>query len=488
MSKRSPSVLMVTPEAAPFARSGGLGDVAGALPGALQSLGVRTSVIMPFYRSVSESGLNAPLLMDSLPVSHGTGTLEAGLRMFCAENGATFYFLDREDLYDRPNLYGRSGSDYYDNLERFSFLCHGALAASSALGLRPDIIHCHDWQTALVPVLLSGKTLSLQGFKKTRTVFTIHNIGYQGVFPPVRLPATGLPPEEFFHMWGLEYWGKINLMKGGIVYSDAVTTVSPSYALEIQTPEFGMGLEGVLSSRSSSLHGILNGVDYRIWNPAEDPHISANYSAGDTGGKMACKRDLIDRCGLEPSSMDRPVLGMVSRLDRQKGLDLVIETVDSLVGLGTSLVILGTGDKSILDQLEKTASRLPGKVALIAGFDDGMAHRIIAGSDIFLVPSRYEPCGLTQIYALKYGTIPVVRAVGGLEDTILDAGPGGGPGTGFKFKSFEAGAFLGAVKRAIKKFNRPRAWRRIVTASMEADFSWGRSAAKYLALYRSLTG
>lgn len=486
MDERKLSVLTVTSEAAPFARTGGLGDVAGALPGALRALGARMSVIMPFYRSIRETGIEAPTVIERLPVPLGADILYAGLRKHETEDGVTVYFLDREDLYDRPNLYGGAGGDYYDNPERFSFFCRGALTAASVLDLRPDVIHCHDWQAALIAPLLAGPHRSTTGLQRSRTVLTIHNIGYQGIYPAGRFPVTGLSAGEFFHMEGLEYWGNMNLLKGGIVYSDAATTVSPSYALEIQTPEFGMGLEDVLRARSASMRGILNGVDYRIWNPAADPSIAARYSPADMSGKAECKRDLLARSGLDASSADRPVLGIVSRLDRQKGLDLVVEAVDSLINLGTSLVILGAGDPAIQLRLEASAARLPGRVAVFVGFDDEMAHRIIAGSDMLLVPSRYEPCGLTQIYALKYGTVPVVRSVGGLKDTVVDAGEAGGRGTGFKFRNFNLPSFMDAVKRAVKTFEKPEAMRRVVTAAMNADFSWNRSAGEYLALYRDI--
>lgn len=488
MPERKMSVLMVVPEAAPFARTGGLGDVAGALPGALQNLGVRVSMVMPFYRSVRKPGTKTSIVIERLPVTAGSLTLEVSVGKLQTEDGVDVYFLDREDLYDRPNLYGSALGDYYDNLERFSVFCHGVLTAASALDLDPDIIHCHDWQASLVAPLLAGPYRKSSGLQASRSLLTIHNIGYQGIYPSEKFGATGLSPGVFFQPEGLEYWGSVNLLKGGIVYADAVTTVSPSYAREIQTAEFGMGLEGVLRNRSESLYGILNGVDYRVWNPASDPLIEAQYHAGDMGGKTACKRDLIARSGLDQTALDGPVLGLVSRLDRQKGLDLVVGAAESLLKLGASLVILGTGDRAIQTALEEAAARMPGRMAVIAGFDDEMAHRIIAGSDILLVPSRYEPCGLTQIYALKYGTVPVVRAVGGLEDTVVDADGSSVPGTGFKFKDYNIPSFVKTVERAVKAFKRKEIWASVVDDGMAADFSWKRSAGLYFDLYRDMAG
>jgi starch synthase len=485
MDDRKFSVLMVTPEAAPFARTGGLGDVAGSLPAVLSSKGVKTSVILPYYRCIRESGIQAPPVLEELPVPLGVDILNASVRKARTPDGVDVYFLEREDLYDRPNLYSCHAGDYYDNLQRFSFFCHAALSSAVALDLRPDIIHCHDWQASLTAPLLAGPYRQARSLTKTRCVFTIHNIGYQGIFPPETLPLTGLSKETHFHVEGLEYWGGINLMKGGIVYADAVTTVSPSYATEIQTPEFGMGLEGVLRKRSGSLKGILNGVDYRVWDPAVDPLIPANYSEADTGGKIECKRSLIASSGLE-SSLHRPVIGIVSRLDRQKGLDLVAEAADSLLGLDTALVILGTGDREIQNRLEQAAARSPGRMAFTAAFNDQLAHRIIAGADILLVPSLYEPCGLTQIYALKYGTVPVVRSVGGLEDTVIDVDDSPSPRNGFKFRHHDVSSMLNAVQRAINTFNQFEEWQKIVGAAMASDFSWGKSADQYLELYHAL--
>ncbi len=485
MDDKNLSVVMVTPEAAPFARTGGLGDVAGSLPAALSSRGLRTAVIMPYYQCIRESGIKAPVVVNGLSISLGADILVASVRKTRTPDGVDVYFLEREDLYDRPNLYSCPAGDYYDNLQRFSFFCHAVLKTAVELDLRPDIIHCHDWQASLVAPLLAGPYRNVKGLNNSRCIFTIHNIGYQGIFTGESLPVTGLSKETFFQVEGLEYWGKINLMKGGIVYSDAVTTVSPSYALEIQTPRFGMGLEGVLRKRSGSLRGILNGIDYRVWNPAIDPLIPANYSAADMNGKLECKRSLMASSGLE-SSLNRPLIGIVSRLDRQKGLDLVAEAVDSLLELDTALVILGTGDREIQDRLEHAAARMPRRMAFTATFNDELAHRIIAGSDILLVPSLYEPCGLTQIYALKYGTVPVVCAVGGLEDTIIDAGDFQNCGNGFKFKQHDAPSLLNAVKRAVEVFDQPKEWQKIVATAMASDFSWNKSAEQYLALYHAM--
>lgn len=317
-------------------------------------------------------------------------------------------------------------------------------------------------------------------------MFTIHNLGYQGIFPEEKLPLTGLSREAFFHPDGLEFWGDISLLKAGIVYSDAVTTVSPTYAKEIQTPEYGVRMEGVLRDRRDFLHGILNGVDYRLWDPATDVHLPAHYSPGKMGGKTLCKQSLMEEMGVYTSLKDRPLLGMISRLDAQKGLDLLVDNLDEVLEPDVGLVVLGSGDERIQEALQETAERHAGRVGLSIGFDEPLAHRIMAGVDIFLIPSRYEPCGLTQMYALKYGTVPVVRATGGLEDTIVPFDPQTGAGNGFKFGPYDSQAFLTAIQEAVNLFEDSESWNKLVRNGMKADFSWDRSAQSYLELYQSI--
>ena len=480
-------VLFLSPEAVPFAKTGGLADVAGALPEALKRLGADVRMALPFYRIMRERDSQTRPLLKDLKISLGTETLAANVLGTQTEGGVPVSLIEREDLYDRPNLYGTPEGDYYDNLERFTFFAHAALKTAEALSFKPDVIHCHDWQTGLVPALMKGPYGATPFFRGTPTVFTIHNIGYQGLFQAQKIALTGLSSQQFFHMEGLEYYGRISLLKAGIVYSDAVTTVSPTYAREIQTPEYGKGMDGILRHRRTSLRGILNGVDYQLWNPSRDTLIPANYSTQKMAGKPQCKEALIHEMALNESLETKPLLGMISRLDSQKGLDLLVQILDDILALDVGLVLLGSGDDRIQRAIHKAAKSNRGRVGLKIGFDEPLAHRIMAGADIFLVPSRYEPCGLTQMYALKYGTVPVVRATGGLDDTILQFDPRTGKGNGFKFKPYEAAAFLEAVRGAAELFLDPKAWKKVMANGMKADFSWERSAQSYLELYESLT-
>jgi starch synthase len=479
-------VLFLSPEAVPFAKTGGLADVAGALPNALRHLGAEVEVMLPFYRVVREGKLQVSPLLKDLAVPFGNSELTAQVLGAKTEAGLSVYFIEREDLYDRPNLYGTPLGDYYDNLERFTFFARAALETATTLSLKPDVIHCHDWQTGLVPALLQGPYRDSTSLGAPATVFTIHNLGYPGLFPAEKLSLTGLSKNAYFHPEGLEYYGKISLLKAGIVYSDAITTVSPAYAKEIQTAEYGMGMEGILRHRREHLQGILNGVDYSLWDPSQDPHIPAHYSPRKMAGKKGCKQALIQEMGLNPALAKRPVLGMVSRLDVQKGLDLLAQIIDDILSLDVGLVILGSGDEQIQQAIQQAAQRHPGRISFKIGFDEPLAHRIMAGADIFLIPSRYEPCGLTQMYALKYGTVPVVRATGGLDDTIVQFISRTGRGNGFKFHQYKAAAFLQAIRKTVALFTDLKAWKRLMANGMKADFSWEQSARKYLELYKSL--
>jgi starch synthase len=481
-------VLFLSPEVVPFAKTGGLADVAGALPGALKRLGADVRLVLPLYRMVREKDLDMRSVLEDLKVPIGNEKLTANILESQTEDGVPVYLIEREDMYDRPNLYGTAEGDYYDNLERFTFLAHACLKFSERISFRPDVIHCHDWQTGLIPALIKGPYADVPFFSDIRCVFTIHNLGYQGLFSAEKLPLTGLSEGQFVHPEGLEYWGKISLLKAGIVYSEAVTTVSPTYAKEIQTSEFGLGMEGILYRRRANLHGILNGVDYRLWDPSRDSHLPADYSPGKMAGKFRCKRSVIQEMNLDPALQKSPMLGMISRLDAQKGLDLLVRIIGDVLTLEVGLVILGTGDEEIQDAIREAAERHPGRVGVKLGFDEPLAHRIMAGADIFLLPSRYEPCGLTQMYALKYGTVPVVRATGGLHDTITEYDPDTGEGYGFKFGPYEPGAFLATIREAVSRFEDSKAWKELMANGMAADFSWDRSARSYLDLYRSILG
>ena len=479
-------VLFLSPEVTPFAKTGGLADVAGALPAALRRLGLEVQLALPLYRVVREGNSEIRPLIKNLKIPLGSEKLTANVLETKTDDGASVYLIERDDLYDRPNLYGNANGDYYDNLERFTFFAHAALLLTENLSFNPDIIHCHDWQTGLVPALIKGPYEGVSTIEGTPTVFTVHNLGYQGIFPAEKIQVTGLPRAEFFHPEGLEFWGKINLLKAGIVYSDIITTVSPTYAREIQTSDHGLGMEGILKRRSASLHGILNGVDYRLWNPSRDPHIQANYSHRKMPGKRHCKESLIQEMGLNPSVIKKPLLGMISRLDNQKGFDLLVQMLDEILELDVGLTILGSGDEGIQRDIEAAAERHPGRVGFEVGFNERLAHRIMAGADIFLIPSRYEPCGLTQMYALKYGTVPVVRATGGLDDTVVQFNLQTGEGNGFKFGPNKPAAFIEAIRQAVNLFQDSRTWKILMTNGMKADFSWDQSAHRYLEIYHSV--
>jgi len=478
-------VWFLASEVAPFAKTGGLADVAGALPSALRKLGVDVRVGLPFYRMAKGGNFEVQKVLEGLDVPLGDTRLSGDVLATSTEEGVPVYLFDREDLFDRPYLYGTPEGDYPDNLERFTYFCRAALLFAKKAGIRFDVIHCHDWQTGLIPAYLKTLYSADPFFSGISSVFTIHNMGYQGLFPREKLSTCGIPISKF-RPEGLEYWDQISLLKSGIVYADAITTVSPRYSREIETPEFGMGMDDILKKRSVDLYGILNGADYSVWDPARDTHVPGNYSPQRMTGKRRCKESLIQELGLDPSLQKRPLLGMISRLDAQKGLDLLVQILDELLSLDVGLVILGAGDEHIQKAIQEVAECHPGRVGLEIGFDDPLAHRIMAGADMLLVPSRYEPCGLTQMYALKYGTVPIVRATGGLDDTIQQFDPSSGDGTGFKFVEYEAKAFMDQIREALKVFHDGPGWMKLVKNGMRADFSWEKSAWEYIRLYEKI--
>ncbi|MBZ5590695.1 MAG: glycogen synthase GlgA [Acidobacteriia bacterium] len=466
-------VLMVASEAAPFAKTGGLADVVGSLPAALRSFDCEVAVLIPRYRAVDLS--SARRIYDSLPVWLG-GVLHQ-TSLYQADAATPFYFLEAPSLYDRDGFYGDSDGDYPDNAARFAVLSRAALAVARRV-FRPQILHCHDWQSGLVPVYLRTVFAFDPTFLGMKTLFTIHNLGYQGLFPPVVLPRVGLD-RRVFKMDGLEFFGQVSFIKGGLNYSDAVSTVSKKYALEIQTPEYGFGLDGVLRARSADLHGILNGVDYGNWDPQTDPHIASHYSAGDLSGKRLCKQALIREFGLPELAMKRPLLGAISRLTPQKGTELIVEIAPQLTAEDLYLVMLGSGDAVYEEALRAAALAHPDRIGVRFGYDEALAHKIEAGADLFLMPSQYEPSGLNQMYSLRYGTVPVVRATGGLDDTIDE-------GTGFKFQEYSAQAFLAAVRAAAAAYEDRPGWEAMLRRGIRRDFSWRASAAEYAALYQKL--
>ena len=469
-------VLFVSAEVAPFAKVGGLADVAAALPRALAELGAEVAVALPKYRGVEEKTELRPIARFSVPVAGEEKECQV-FQGTLPQSSVPVYFLSHDPYFDRAQVYGEGGGDYPDSLERFTFLSRAALALAEEL--ETELLHVNDWHTALVPVLLRAK----EGPRRAKAVLTIHNLAYQGVFPWVRRTALGLPGPD---LAVLEHEGKLNLLKGGILTADLLTTVSPTYAREIL--ERGEGLEGYLRARAGDLVGVLNGVDYTVWNPETDPHLWANYSARDLSGKAENKRRLQEELRLE-AAPDVPLVGMISRLAEQKGFDLVLEAFDRMMALGIQFVLLGTGDPRYGEFFRRAAARRPGQVAALLTFSEEWAHRIEAAADIFLMPSRFEPCGLNQMYSLRYGTVPVVRATGGLADTVFDFDPVTCEGNGFTFSDYTPEAMLGALRRAVELYRRDRrAWRGLVLRGMREDHSWGASAREYLRLYQRLFG
>ncbi len=464
---------MVASEATPYAKTGGLADVVGTLSPTLRAHGEDVAIVMPRYWGMSVHGL--PLVYDDLRVWFGPNCYTS--RVYCGiERNVPYYFVDCPPLFDRDGLYGDASGDYADNHMRFAVFSRVALTLVRHT-FRPQIIHCHDWQAALVPVYIRDLFARDPTFLGLKTILTIHNLGYQGVFPKDILPEIGLDPglatpDE------LGFFGQVSLLKGGILASDAITTVSKSYAREIQTPEFGSGLDDVLRARGDALTGILNGVDYTQWDPATDPHIAAHYSAENLEGKRACKADLLAEFGL-PQNLERPLIGIVSRFAGQKGFDLLEEVSSELLAEDVALVALGTGEPRYEQLFRDLAGANPEKAGVRVAYDNALAHKIEAGADMFLMPSRYEPCGLNQIFSLRYGTVPIVRATGGLDDTIEED-------TGFKFREYSGGALFEAVSNALAAYGNRTRWTAMMLAGMRKDFSWNASAAEYSALYRRL--
>jgi len=471
---------MVASEATPFAKTGGLADVIGALPGALKSHGDEPAVVLPLYPSAEEFLGDAPRVYDGLSLWLGSKRIEVDIWRLM-HDGVPFYFVDCPPLYAREGIYGTPAGDYPDNHIRFAALCYAALGVVRYL-FRPDIIHCHDWQTAALAPLLKFRFPGDPTFMGSKTLLTIHNLGYQGLFSRAALAEIGLD-DRLFHPRALEFYGMVNLLKGGILFSDALSTVSKGYAREIQTHEHGFGLDDLLRARSGSLTGIVNGVDYDEWSPERDPHIAVNYSRADLSGKKTCKRDLLTTFGLPAgeAEMHRPLIGIVSRFAGQKGFDLIEDIAADLVAEDVSLVVIGSGETRYENVFRSLAETHPNRFAVKVGYSEPIAHKVEAGADMFLMPSRYEPCGLNQIYSLRYGTIPIVRATGGLDDTI-DAE------TGFKFREYSGLALLEAIRAALAAYRDKKSWREMMANGMKKNFSWDASAAEYSALYRRLIG
>jgi starch synthase len=452
--------------------------VLGALPVALARLGLDVTLVLPRYRGVSPGSL-----VERFPVSVGGYTREVGFHETRLVAGARALLVDCPDLFDRESLYGVDGRDYPDNARRFAVLVRAALEFAGRRG-KPSVVHAHDWQAALAPVYLRTLYASHPVLAGTPSVFTIHNIAYQGLFEADWLPRLDLP-WDLYTIERLEYWGRISLLKGGINDADAITTVSPRYAREVQTPEFGFGFDGILRRRSADLVGVLNGIDTDEWDPSGDPYLPVPFDADHLDGKDAAKREVLARYGLpaDEAAMKRPLIGMISRMVDQKGFDLIASVADELLMLAATWVVLGTGETRYQDLWTSLAARHAARVGVRIGFDEALAHLIEAGADLFLMPSRFEPCGLNQMYSLRYGTVPVVHGVGGLADTVRDYRPGNARSTGFVFREYTGRALVAALGRALSLFeDRPR-WRGLQAAGMRQDNSWDRSARKYVKIY-----
>lgn len=477
------NILFAASEVAPFAKTGGLADVAGSLPQALAALGNVVRVVLPRYRCIDPAVYN---LRHTATFYVPFGSWKERCDVLEGNFGdMTVWFVDKNIYYNRPGLYHDGGKDYHDNAERFVFFSSALPEICRILGFKPHIIHCNDWQTGLAPLYLKKFYHNDFILQKTRTVFTIHNLGYQGIFPATDFRLTRLGPEDFTPD-GVEFYGSMNFLKAGILFSDIVTTVSKTYSREIQTPEYGHGLDGVLRRRSRDLIGIINGIDYDKWNPAKDAFIAKAYSADRLGGKKLCRTALLAETGL--SDTTGPVIGMVTRLTAQKGLDILLDAISELMSMNIRLVILGSGDEEYHRRLEDASRTFRDRMRVFLKYDDGLARRIYAGADMFLMPSRYEPCGLGQMYALRYGAVPVVRRTGGLADTVINVNPRSGAGTGFLFKEYAGHALVESIRRAVHAFQNKKLWQRIMRAGMKVDFSWKHSAKEYVKVYRKITG
>ena len=502
MPPKNMKIVFVTPEMAPFAKTGGLADVTGTLPRELRRLGNEVFCFLPKYKKIDPSRWPFKVEVDRFRIPMGS-EMELG-RVFSYDDpsGVRVFLIDQPEYFSRDELYGTPLGDYPDNDRRFVFFQRGVLEALKALRLKPDILHCHDWQTGLVPVYLKTLYAKDSLFNKTKTVFTIHNLAYQGNFPPDSLPLTGLSWDEF-RLERLEFYGKVSFLKGGLVYSDKLTTVSPRYVLETQSKEYGCGMEGVLqfrradrtvpdeqaanrrltNRRRDDYVGIINGIDPEEWNPEKDPELPAPFSARDLKGKAVNKAGLQQENHLKEEART-PLFGMITRLADQKGLDILAPAMEGLMKRGIQFVLLGTGEEKYHELFRSLMKIYPGQLAAHLKFDARLAKRIYAASDVFLMPSRYEPCGLGQLISFRYGTVPLVRETGGLADTVVNFDPKSGEGNGFVFKEYETKAFLEAVDRTLRAYGDPKVWTQLVKNGMKCDFSWQSSAKQYVELYQ----
>lgn len=473
---------MVTSEYAPFAKTGGLGDVLYGLSEALVRAGRQVTVFLPLYQCIKDSGLALKKLDVSIEIDMDGKKIEAGLKVPEQKGNPQLIFLQNDDLYDRSGLYQdeKTKKDYEDNDLRFGFFARSALEVCKALKIKPDIIHAHDWQGGLTVA-----SLALGGdpyWKKTACAFTIHNMAYQGLFAADRLGLFGLP-ESSMNEDAVQFFDQISLLKAGIAYADLITTVSSKYAEEIQTEELGFGMSSLVKSRAESLYGIINGVDYMSWSPENDPHIVSNFSIDDLSGKQKCKSDLLDVFGLKPDRPNLPIFGVVSRIVEQKGLDIIAQIAPDIVAHEGCLVILGQGDHKLEEKLKQLEDEYPDRIGVQIGYDEALAHKVEAGADFFLMPSRFEPCGLNQMYSMRYGTIPIVRAVGGLDDTVKEYFFKTGFGNGFKFNEPEPEPLLKAIAKALDTYRTPKWLTQVRNNAMKVNYSWDLQVKKYVRIY-----
>jgi starch synthase len=477
-------VILASSEVAPYSKTGGLGDVAGALPRALSRVGCDICVVTPRYTGLGGhhgdvvSHETGELILDDLRVPFAGGVKYAAVWRDWM-SGAPVYFIDNPEYFGRGYIYGSGDFD----AERFAFFSRAVIELAKIIGGPPDVIHCNDWQTGFIPAYLHKVYASDPFFARTATLFTIHNLAYQGIFDPNLVLKFGFGWDVF--QYGMEFHGAANAMKAGIYFSTAVSTVSPKYAQEIQTPEFGVNLDGLLRQRRDSLIGILNGVDYNVWNPETDRNIAANYGIHDLSGKTECKRDLLEKYQL-PVDLGKPVVAIVSRLTSQKGIDLIAQAVWRFLETGAYFILLGSGAESYVGYFQHVRDTMPAQVGVYFGYNNALAHQIEAGADIFLMPSAYEPCGLNQMYSLKYGAAPIVRGVGGLDDTIRNFEPTTGRGNGYKFYEYSGDRLIEKFYEAIMIYYDRETWRKLQLNGMREDFSWDSSAHNYMTAYRQI--
>jgi starch synthase len=476
-------ILIASPEAVPYVKTGGLADVVGALLKEYRVMKKDAYIILPLYKRIKKIKPHPVDTRLEIKVPVGNKIIKG--RIFKDKYSA--YFIGCDKFYNREELYGTPGGDYIDNASRFVFFSRGIIETCKVLKFQPDVIHCNDWQTGLVPLYLKTLYKNNKFFKKTASILTMHNIGYQGLFPSTEMPLTGFG-WELFNPEGIEFYGNVNFLKAGIISADILNTVSNNYSKEILNKDFGFGLDGVLRNRVKDLFGVVNGIDYEEWDPSRDKFIPANFSYNDISGKAFCKKELMRSMFGSSDSLNAeriPLIGMVGRLTTQKGLDLVIQSIDGLLSIGVKLVILGKGEEIFQRSLFEIAKKYSGKVYVNIGFEEPLAHRIYAGSDFFLMPSRYEPCGLGQLIALRYGCIPIARRTGGLMDTVKDYEHLSSKGTGFLFSDYTPSAMQDAVKRALCVYTDKDKMQKMVIDGMKMDFSWKKSAERYIELYEA---